>query len=233
MSLLPRILIRFISLILSIDTTQNFPPPLSFAEEREEFLKMKNGDERAREKIIEHNLRLVSHIIKKYYASYQYPDELLSVGSLGLIKAVDSFKSEHGTRFATYCARCVQNEILMYFRSLKKSANEIYIGDVIDTDKDGNPLTYLDIIGTDEDITEEIDVKVHSERVLQLVDEVLDEREREIIVLRYGLCGYAPRTQREVAKHLDISRSYVSRIEKKALNKMRDSFGKYIPLFLD
>ena len=233
MSVLPRILIRFISLILSIDTTQNFPPPLSASEEREAFSRMKNGDERAREKIIEHNLRLVSHIIKKYYASYQYPDELLSVGSLGLIKAVDSFKSEHGTRFATYCARCVQNEILMYFRSLKKSANEIYIGDVIDTDKDGNALTYLDIIGTDEDITEEIDVKVHSERVLKLVSEVLDEREREIIVLRYGLCGYAPRTQREVAKHLDISRSYVSRIEKKALNKMRDSFGKYIPLFLD
>ena len=233
MSLFTKIFARFISLILSVDTQQNFPPPLSADEEREAFIKMKEGDEDSRKLIIEHNLRLVSHIIKKYYASYQYPDELLSVGCLGLIKAVDSFKSEHGTRFATYGARCVQNEILMYFRGLKKSSGEIYIGDVIDVDKDGNPLTYLDIIGTDEDIADEIDMKVHSERVLKLVDEVLDPREREIIILRYGLCGYAPLTQREVAKHFDISRSYVSRIEKRALEKMRDSFGRYIPLFLD
>ena len=112
MSLLSKLLARFVSLILSIEATQNFPPPLSGAEERDAFSKMKNGDMAAREKIIEHNLRLVSHIIKKYYASYQYPDELLSVGCLGLIKAVDSFKSEHGTRFATYGARCVQNAIL-------------------------------------------------------------------------------------------------------------------------
>ena len=233
MSLFTKIFARFISLILSVDTQQNFPPPLSADEEREAFIKMKEGDEDSRKLIIEHNLRLVSHIIKKYYASYQYPDELLSVGCLGLIKAVDSFKSEHGTRFATYGARCVQNEILMYFRGLKKSSGEIYIGDVIDVDKDGNPLTYLDIIGTDEDIADEIDMKVHSERVLKLVDEVLDPREREIIILRYGLCGYAPLTQREVAKHFDISRSYVSRIETRALEKMRDSFGRYIPLFLD
>lgn len=229
----PKILLRFISLVLSIDNTQNFPPPLSAAEESEAFRKMKEGDMRARDKIIEHNLRLVSHIIKKYYTSYQNPEELLSVGSLGLIKAVDSFKAEHGTRFATYGARCVQNEILMYFRSTKKGAGEIYINDVIDIDKDGNPLTYLDIIGTDDDIADDIDIKVHTERVLELVENVLDKREREIIVLRYGLCGFQPKTQREVAKHLGISRSYVSRIEKKALEKMRDSFGKYVPLFCD
>ncbi len=227
------VLLRFISLILSVDNTQSFPPPLSAAEESEAFIKMKSGDMRARDKIIEHNLRLVSHIIKKYYTSYQYPEELLSVGSLGLIKAVDSFKAEHGTRFATYGARCVQNEILMYFRSMKKNSSEIYINDVIDIDKDGNPLTYLDIIGTDEDIADEIDLKVHTARVLELVDSVLDEREREIVILRYGLRGYQPKTQREVAKYLGISRSYVSRIEKKALEKMRDSFGKNIPLFCD
>ena len=225
------ILLRFISLILSVDTGQNFPPPLSAEEERDAFAKMKAGDMRARDKIIEHNLRLVSHIIKKYYTAYPNPDELLSVGSLGLIKAVDSFKAEKGTRFATYGARCVQNEILMYFRSIKKNSAEIYINDVIDVDKDGNPLTYLDIIGTDEDITEEIDLKVHTDRVRELVDTVLDKREREIIVLRYGLCGFAPRTQREVAKYLGISRSYVSRIEKKALEKMRDNFGSTVPLF--
>ncbi len=227
------VLLRFISLILSVDNTESFPPPLSAKEEAEAFAKMKAGDMRARDKIIEHNLRLVSHIIKKYYTSYQYPEELLSVGSLGLIKAVDTFKSEHGTRFATYGARCVQNEILMYFRSIKKNSSEIYINDVIDIDKDGNPLTYLDIIGTDEDIADEIDLKVHTARVLELVDSVLDEREREIVILRYGLRGYQPRTQREVAKYLGISRSYVSRIEKKALEKMRDSFGKFIPLFCD
>ncbi len=228
-----QLLLRFISLILSVDSTQNFPPPLSAEEEREAFLKMKEGDGKARDKIIEHNLRLISHIIKKYYTSYPNPDELISVGSLGLIKAVDSFKADHGTRFATYGARCVQNEILMYFRSMKKNSSEIYINDVIDVDKDGNPLTYLDIIGTDEDITEEIDLKIHTERVLELVEEALDAREREIIVLRYGLRGYKPRTQREVAKYLGISRSYVSRIEKKALEKMRDSFGSSIPIFSD
>lgn len=226
-----QLLIRFISLILSVDSTQNFPPPLTAEEERAAFSKMKAGDDKARDKIIEHNLRLVSHIIKKYYTSYPNPDELISVGSLGLIKAVDSFNATIGTRFATYGARCVQNEILMYFRSTKKNASDIYINDVIDIDKDGNPLTYLDIIGTDEDITEEIDLKIHSERVLALVEEVLDPREREIIVLRYGLRGYKPRTQREVAKYLGISRSYVSRIEKKALEKMRDSFGSSVPIF--
>ena len=225
------ILLRFISLILSVDTGQNFPPPLSAEEERDAFAKMKAGDMRARDKIIEHNLRLVSHIIKKYYTAYPNPDELLSVGSLGLIKAVDSFKSEKGTRFATYGARCVQNEILMYFRSIKKNSSEIYINDVIDIDKDGNPLTYLDIIGTDEDITEEIDLKVHTDRVRELVDTVLDKREREIIVLRYGLCGYEPKTQRVVAKHLDISRSYVSRIEKKALDKLKAAFGGEMTIF--
>ncbi len=227
------LLLRFVSLILSLEGVQNFPPPLSATEEREAFEKMKTGDESARDKIIEHNLRLVSHIIKKYYASYPYPEELLSVGSLGLIKAVDTFKSEHGTRFATYGARCVQNEILMFFRSAKKNSGEIYVNDVIDIDKDGNPLTYLDIIGTDEDIADEIDLKVHTDRVLTLVDSVLDRREREIIVLRFGLCGYAPRTQREVARHLNISRSYVSRIEKKALEKMKAAFGDYIPIFTD
>lgn len=230
---LSKVLLRFISLVLSIDGTQNFPPPLSAKEESEAFAAMRRGDMKARDKIIEHNLRLISHIIKKYYASYQNPEELLSVGSLGLIKAVDSFKAEHGTRFATYGARCVQNEILMYFRSIKKNSGEIYINDVIDIDKDGNPLTYLDIIGTDEDIAGEIDVKINSERVRMLVESILDEREREIIVLRYGLKGYKPLTQREVAKHLDISRSYVSRIEKKALEKMRSAFGSYIPIFGD
>ena len=198
------LLLRFISLILGIEDSQSFPPPLSKSEEAELFSKMAEGDMMARDKIIEHNLRLVSHIIRKYYSSYEYPDELLSVGSLGLIKAVDSFKPAYGTRFATYGAKCVQNEILMFFRSKKKRGIEISINDQIDVDKDGNPLTYLDIISTEESIENDLDLKVHIDKIRKLVDTVLTGREKQIIVLRYGLKGYQPRTQREVAKYENI-----------------------------
>ena len=227
------LLLRFISLILGIEDSSSFPPPLSKEEETKLFLDMQNGSDTARNKIIEHNLRLVSHIIKKYYSSYENPDELLSVGSFGLIKAVDSFKPAFGTRFATYGARCVQNEILMFFRSNKKRINEVSINDQIDIDKDGNPLTYLDIISHTESIEADLDMKVHIEKIRGLVDSVLLPREKEIIVLRYGLKGYQPRTQKEVAKYLGISRSYVSRIEKKALEKMKEAFGDIIPCFDD
>lgn len=227
------LLLRFISLILGIEDTESFPPPLSKDEEAKLFSEMQDGDDRARDRIIEHNLRLVSHIIRKYYSSYDNPDELLSVGSLGLIKAVDSFKPTFGTRFATYGAKCVQNEILMFFRGNKKRGIEISINDQIDVDKDGNPLTYLDIISQPESIENDLDMKVHIEKLRSLVDTVLLPREKEIIVLRYGLKGYQPRTQREVAGYLGISRSYVSRIEKKALEKMKDAFGDIIPCFDD
>ncbi|MBQ8372177.1 MAG: RNA polymerase sporulation sigma factor SigK [Clostridia bacterium] len=226
-----RLLLRFVSMILGIDDVQNFPPPLSKDEEARLFERKMKGDTEARAILIERNLRLVSHIIKKYYSSYMPVDELISVGSYGLIKAVDSFKCEYGTRFATYGAKCVQNEILMYFRAQKKKQNEVSINDTIDVDKDGNPLTYMDIISTDENIADDIDLRLHSDRLRRLVETVLDDRERQIIVLRYGLKGYAPRTQREVAKYLGISRSYVSRIEKRALELLRDSFGNERPLF--
>ena len=226
-----KLLLRFISLILGLETKENFPPPLSAKEEKELFSKMREGDARARAKIIEHNLRLVSHIIRKYYSSYGAQDELLSIGSLGLIKAVDSFKSELGTRFATYGAKCIQNEILMYFRSKKKSSQEISINEVIDIDKDGNPLTYLDIMSTDDTMTEDIELMGYMKKLSELVDTRLEGRERDIIVLRYGLKGYQPLTQREVAKHLKISRSYVSRIEKHALEVLREAFGDNIPSF--
>lgn len=225
------ILLRFISLILGLSTNQNFPPPLSHAEETELFAKMREGDMAARAKLIEHNLRLVSHIIRKYYASNGAQDELLSIGSLGLIKAVDSFNSEKGTRFATYGAKCVQNEILMYFRASKKNSAEISINETIDIDKDGNPLTYLDIISVDDTTCEDIEFKMHAEKLLSLVDNILTKREKEIIILRYGLMGYEPKTQREVAKHLKISRSYVSRIEKHALELLKENFGESIPSF--
>lgn len=230
---LSRILLKFISLILGIEQYESFPPPLSKEEEARAFEKMRGGDKKARELIIERNLRLVSHIIRKYYSAYPNSDELLSVGSYGLIKAVDSFKSEYGTRFATYGAKCVQNEILMYFRSQKKLQNEVSINDTIDMDKDGNPLTYLDIISEEENIAENIDLKIHTAKLLELVDEVLNEREKEIVTLRYGLAGYKPLTQREVAAHLEISRSYVSRIEKRALERLRDGFGGERPEFDD
>ncbi len=225
--------LKFISLILGLSDTQSFPPPLKAEEEQELFIKANKGDMNARAKLIEHNMRLVSHIIRKYYSSYGYPDDLLSIGSLGLIKAVDSFQCEKGTRFATYGARCIQNEILMFFRSQKKANMEVSLNDTIDVDRDGNPLTYLDIISTPETIAEDIDMSIHIEKLRELVDSVLDEREREIIVLRYGLLGYQPKTQREVAHHLGISRSYVSRIEKRALLLLKDSFGNVRPDFDD
>lgn len=227
-----RIILKFISLILGIEDGGSFPPPLSKDEEEVAFSKMRSGDSSARDVLIERNLRLVSHIIKKYYATYESPEELISVGSMGLVKAVDSFNPSYNTRFATYAARCVQNEILMYFRSQKKLANEVSINDQIDVDKDGNPLTYLDIISSDEDIPYDLDMKSHIERLRHLIDDVLSPREREIVVLRYGLLGFQPRTQREVAKLLDISRSYVSRIEKAALEKLKSAFGR-TPSFED
>lgn len=227
------ILLRFISLVLGIEESGSFPPPLSKDEENLLFNQMKNGDRRARDKIIEHNLRLVSHIIRKYYSTYEHPDELLSIGSLGLIKAVDSFNNDFGTKFATYGARCIQNEILMFFRSKKKNMSDVSINDTIDVDKDGNPLTYLDIISVEESIENDLDMKEHIAKVKKLVDEILDDREKQIIILRYGLKGYEPRTQREVAKYLGISRSYVSRIEKRALEKLKNDFGDKIPYFED
>lgn len=228
---LKSIILKFIGLILGIETDQNFPPPLTQGEEQELFSRMREGDRSARAKLIEHNLRLVSHIIRKYYASYGAQDELLSIGSLGLIKAVDSFKSDKGTRFATYGAKCVQNEILMYFRSSKKTSQEISINETIDIDKDGNPLTYLDIISVEDSTCEDIELNMYIERLRELVDSSLTGREKEIIILRYGLMGYEPKTQREVAKHLKISRSYVSRIEKKALILLKEKFGENPPDF--
>ncbi len=228
-----KLLLRFISLILGIEESGSFPPPLSKEDELSLFIRKDAGDTVARDKLIEHNLRLVSHIIKKYYSSYENPDELLSIGSLGLIKAVDSFKASFGTRFATYGSKCIQNEILMFFRSKKKAGMEISINDTVDVDKDGNPLTYLDIISVEESIESDLDLKIHIEKMREYIDALLDEREREIIVLRYGLEGYKPRTQREVAAYLGISRSYVSRIEKHALTKLRQKFGNIQPFFED
>ncbi len=214
------IALNYIYLLLGVSNGQCFPPPLSKKEESAEFLKMSKGDERARSKLIEHNLRLVAHIVRKYYSSHSNQEDLISIGSIGLIKAIDSFKVECGARFATYAAKCIQNEILMHFRSQRKIQSEISINETIDIDKDGNPLTYIDIISVDDTIAEDIDKRINIKRAYELIEHVLSPRERCIIVMRYGLDGSEPLTQREVASTLHISRSYVSRIEKAALQKL-------------
>ena len=220
----------FFHVILGIGTPQNFPPPLSAEEEQAAFETMAHGShaesEEARQQLILHNLRLVSHIVRKYYSSNKNQEDLISIGSIGLCKAVDTFNVGNGTRFATYAAKCIQNEILMHFRSGKKLSCEISINETIDVDRDGNPLTYIDVISSDDNMAEMLDREMQSTRALRYVNTLLDARERQIIVLCYGLSGKAPMTQREIAVQLGISRSYVSRIEKSALEKLRRAFGE-------
>ena len=215
---------RFAHIVLGISSPQSFPPPLKKDVEIEYFRLAAKGDEDARSKLILHNLRLVAHIVKKYYPTAKNQEDLISIGSIGLVKAVDSFSVENGTRFATYAAKCIQNEILMYFRSQKKLCSEVSINETIDVDRDGNPLTYTDILCSDENVSEEIQKKIQTDRLLQLVENRLSPRERQIIIMRYGLYGIAPITQREIAISLGISRSYVSRIEKSAISKLHDAF---------
>lgn len=208
-------------LILNVASGQHFPPPLSAEEERTLFRRLKeSGDEDARTALIEHNLRLVAHIVRKYYASQLGQDDLVSIGTIGLIKAIDSYDVRNGARFATYASKCIQNEILMHFRAQKKTMCEVSINETIDTDRDGNPLTYIDIIRIDDTIADDIDEKWKIRRLIRFIKEELDERERRVIVMRYGLGNTPAVTQREVAAALGISRSYVSRIEKSVLERM-------------
>ena len=216
------LILNAVNLLLGISTPQKFPPPLTAAEEREAFAAKALGDMAAREKLILHNLRLVAHIVRKYYGTAKNSEDLVSIGTIGLVKAVDTFNPQNGARFATYGAKCIQNEILMHFRAQKKLSLEVSINETIDVDRDGNPLTYMDVIATEDDVEEEVDKSIRSARVRRLVDTVLDAREREIITLRYGLSGKEPLTQREVAALLGISRSYVSRIEKSALDTLKE-----------
>ncbi len=212
-------------LILSVSPSQNFPPPLSAAEEKELFEKfLSKNDSGARDKLIIHNQRLVAHLVRKYYAGQDNSEDLVSIGTIGLIKAIDSFKPESGVKFATYAARCIQNEILMYFRSLKKQSQEVSINGAVDVDKDGNPLTYIDIIKIDDTIADDLDRKERAAKAIYFIDNVLSPREKQIIRLRYGLGNRKPVTQREVSQMLGISRSYVSRIEKSALEKIHAHF---------
>lgn len=223
-------LIRLLHLVLGIGTAQNFPPPLDAREEERTFLIARSDDaaaaDEARQKLILHNLRLVSHIVRKYYSSSKNQEDLVSIGTIGLVKAVDTFKVDSGTRFATYAAKCIQNEILMHFRAQRKLSAEVSMNDTIDVDREGNPLTYMDVISSDECLTEEVLRMVEAEQAVRFVQTRLDPRERHIITLRFGLDHTTPPlTQREVAAKLGISRSYVSRIEKAAIDKLKAAFG--------
>lgn len=215
------ILSNMLCLILHVTDTDAFPKPLSKKDERDLLEKMSHGDENAKKKLIEHNLRLVAHIVKKYYANYSEQDDLISIGTIGLIKGINSFNYNKGTKLATYCARCIENEILMYFRNCKKTSQEISFSEPIDTDSEGNPLTLMDIIAIDDTIVEDIDTRNKLVKLVEIINSIKDERDKTIVVKRYGLDGLPPLTQKEIAKELNISRSYVSRIEKRILEEIK------------
>jgi len=195
----------------------SFPRPLSKEEEEEALAKMALGDRHAREKLITRNMRLVPHIIKKYYVNADDQDDLISIGTIGLVKAIDSFSPEKSTKLATYACTCIQNEIFMYFRSVRKRSGEVFLSDPLESEIDGSPLAVIDVLQTDDGVQEKLELEDECRNVRKLVDEQLEPRQREIIVLRYGMDSVRPLTQREVAGRLGISRSYVSRIEKRAL----------------
>lgn len=210
--------------ILHVCGGGSFPKPLSEKQEREYLRKMHEGDIGARNKLVEHNLRLVAHIIKKYYGVQTEQDDLVSIGTIGLIKAIDTFKPDKNIRLSSYASRCIENEILMHFRSVKKTAQDVSLNETIDTDKDGNPLTLMDIMAVDDNILDELDRKLNGRKLGQFIREELTDRERQIIIMRYGLGGREPMTQKKVAKIMNISRSYVSRIETKALKKLKKRY---------
>ena len=201
--------------------TGSFPRALKPEEERDYLDRYAAGDMAARDALIEHNLRLVAHIVKKYYTQTGDQDDLISIGTIGLIKGISTFKPDRNVRLATYASRCIENEILMHFRSQRKFQGEVSLSDSLDSDGDGNSLSLMDVIRVDDNMLEELDTRDACAKVRSCVAKCLDERESMIVTLRYGLKGQTPLTQREIAQKCGISRSYVSRIEKKALEKLK------------
>ena len=217
------------SLFFSLHLAGNpgsFPQPLSAQEERACLEQWAQGDLEARNRLVEHNLRLVAHIIKKYYTQSDNQDDLISIGTIGLIKAVNTFRPDKNIRLATYASRCIENEILMYFRSQRKLQGEVSLSDTIETDGSGDSLYLLDVVGTDDTMLSDLQDQENCLRVRRAVQECLTEREADIIRRRYGLDGFLPQTQRQVAAHYGISRSYVSRLEKRALEKLDQALGE-------
>jgi len=204
---------------------KTFLSPLNAKEEQEYLSRLKEGDREAKQVLIERNMRLVAHVTKKYQNSGEDMEDLISIGTIGLIKAVSTFQDDHGSKLATYAARCIENELLMYFRAKKKSSREVSLYEPIGTDKEGNQIQLMDIVEAEEkDVVEQLELKQKIVRLYELIPNVLDEREQEILKQRYGLRDQKPVTQREIAKKMQISRSYVSRIEKKALEKLKNNF---------
>ncbi len=210
-------------LMLHVTGSGSFPRALSAAQEKKALSELAQGSPDARRELIEHNLRLVAHIVKKYYVTGGDQDDLISIGTIGLIKAVDSFDADKGIRLSSYASKCIENEILMHFRAGKKSAQDVSINEPIDSDKDGNALTLMDTMAVDDTVIDDIDIRIKSRQLYDFLP-ALEPRERSVICMRYGLGGYKPMPQREVAKRLGISRSYISRIEKRALEKLRAMF---------
>lgn len=220
------LLMNGLLLMLRIAPGDSFPKPLSAQEEKEYTERWLNGDVEARNILVEHNLRLVAHIMKKYYAQTDDIDDLISVGTIGLIKGVNTYRPERGVKLVTYVSRCIENEILMFFRGQKKTAGDVSLSDALDPEGEGGGLSMMDVIATEDDMAERIGSEDICRSLRQRIDTELTEREGNIIKLRYGLNGAPPLTQRETAKELGISRSYVSRIEKKALAKLRSALGE-------
>ena len=215
---------RLLMLALHLEDGCNFPPPLSAQEEKRCLERLKNGDKKAKDELIERNLRLVAHIVKRYYSANVENDELISVGTVGLIKAINTYDPDKKVRLSTYASRCIDNEILMFFRAKKKNAMDVSFEDPIDRDGEGNPLTLMDVIAQEDTIIDDISRKNDLKKLRQLLSGMEEGREKTVLFLRYGLGGNKPMTQNEIAKLFGISRSYVSRIETKVLKKLRKSF---------
>lgn len=221
---------RFFFFALQVINTGSFPRPLTAQQEREYLIAYhEQGDRQARAKLVEHNLRLVAHIIKKYYSNVRDQDDLISIGTIGLMKAVDTFDHTKGVRLATYASRCVENEILMYFRANRKTAQDVSLTEPIDTDREGDSLTLMDVIAAEDTLADDLDMKLNGIKLRRYMDEVLDERERQVLTLRFGLDCEAL-TQKTIARRMGISRSYVSRIETKALRKLHRRYEQGDPV---
>lgn len=212
--------------LLHVCGNGSFPKPLTSKEEQIYLKRAAEGDLEARNILVEHNLRLVAHIIKKYYSSQNDQDDLVSIGTIGLIKAINTFDINKKIKLSSYASRCIENEILMYFRNLKKSSQDISLNEAIDTDKDGNPLSLIDVLSVDDNIFDTLNTKLNLHKIKEYIDSELDERERQVIILRYGLDNNKPLAQREVAEILGVSRSYISRIETKALKTLRRKYER-------
>ena len=211
-------------LALHLENQGNFPPPLKKNDESEAIREMMQGNKMAKDKLINHNLRLVAHIAKKYNTTESENEELISVGTIGLIKAIDSFKPDKEVRLATYASRCIENEILMYFRNKKKLSLDISFNEPLETDSEGNQLTLIDIISTEDTIADDYIHEADKIKLQKIIKNKLSAKERELITMRYGLFDQKPKTQNEIAHIYGISRSYVSRLETKILKKLRKEF---------